>query len=280
MNVTETTLSVDNLNWYFRETKLTNNQPPVILLHGIPAHSYTWREILPELAKEGFLAIAPDWIGFGSSAKPNSRDFAYTPDAYLQAFTAFCNTFNFDKFSLVIQGFLATVGIQYALTHPENIHRMVILNTPITTNAKLPWSLKQWTIPLLGEMLTQDPLLVDRTLETGSGFVIQEEDLGKYREPFLKNSAAGRSLLNVTKNLQLNKSTSQIESELANWNKPTMILWGMADPWLSSTVIETLAQNNNNLEFRKLPEAKHYPQEHWCSDITPKIINFLKRESV
>ena len=49
-------------------------------------------------------------------------------------------------------------------------------------------------LPLAGEMMTQDPLLVDRTLEGGSRYVIAEEHLGVYRKPFLTASASGRSL--------------------------------------------------------------------------------------
>lgn len=280
MIIQEQNLTIGQLTWYLRETKLTNSQPPVILLHGIPSHGYTWRGILPELAKEGFRAIAPDWIGFGASSKPSQREFSYTREAYLQAFTALLDTLNLEKVSLVVQGFLPSVGIEYALKYPEKIHRLIILNTPITKNAKLPWIMQQWTIPLAGEMLTQDPLLVDRTLEKGSGFVIEEEDLNKYRQPFLKSSAAGRSLIAATKNLQLNQSLAIIESGLATWTKPTLILWGMLDPWLDSSAIATLAASNSYLEFRQLPEAKHYPQEHWVKEITPIMLNFLKRESL
>ncbi len=280
MIIQEQNLSIGKLTWYLRETKLTNSQPAVILLHGIPAHSHTWQGILLELAKKGLRAIAPDWIGFGASSKPSQRDFAYTPQAYLQALTELLNNLNLEKVSLIVQGFLATVGIEYALTNPDKIERLIILNTPIVKTAKLPWIMQQWTIPLAGEMLTQDPLLVDRTLEKGSGFVIAEEDLAKYRQPFLKSSAAGRSLRAATKNLQLKQSLARIESGLTTWSKPTLILWGMLDPWLDSTAIATLAASNKYIELRKLPEAKHYPQEHWLKEINPLILNFWQRESL
>ena len=280
MIIQESDLTVGSLTWHLRETQLTNQQPPVVLLHGIPAHSYMWRGILPELAQEGFRAIAPDWIGFGASDKPSQGDFAYTPSAYLEALAALLKALNLDKVSLIVQGFLGSVGIEYALNQPENIHRLIILNTPLEKTAKLPWVMQQWTIPLVGEMLTQDPLLVDRTLEKGSGFVINEGDLNKYRQPFLKSSAAGRSLITATRNLQLKQSLAKIESGLSTLTKPTLIVWGTQDPWLDTTAIEALAAKNDYLELRKMPESKHYPQEHWFQEIAPPIINFLKRESL
>jgi haloalkane dehalogenase len=42
---------------------------PILLLHGNPASSYSWRKVMPELAKHG-RAIAIDHMGFGQSDKP------------------------------------------------------------------------------------------------------------------------------------------------------------------------------------------------------------------
>ena len=280
MSLTEKSIQVQSLEWFYREAEAVSDKPPVLLLHGIPAQSYTWLEIMPDLAANGFRAIAPDWLGFGLSAKPDRRDFAYTPEAYIEALGKLIQTLELEKFSLVVQGFLASVGLQYTLTYPEQIHRLIILNTPIATDAQLPWQMKQWGIPFVGDMLTQDPLLVDRSLEKGSGFVISDENLDVYRRPFLKTSATGRSLIAAIKNLKLPQVTAQIASGLTNIDKQILIIWGMADPWLSSEAAEKLADNQPNIEIVKLEEAKHYPQEHWSQEISPLIVNFLRRQSL
>src|ERR1700709_649027 len=62
---------------------------PVLLLHGNPASSYLWRDVLPELEGVGRL-IAPDLIRMGDSAKlPNPGPDTYrftTHRRYLAAF--------------------------------------------------------------------------------------------------------------------------------------------------------------------------------------------------
>jgi pimeloyl-ACP methyl ester carboxylesterase len=280
VTITETSITVGSLSWFYREV-VPNNQndkSPVLLLHGLPAQSYTWRRILPNLAEYGFRAIAPDWIGSGFSAKPEKRNFAYTSNAYLEALSAFLKSLEIGKCSLVVQGFLGSIGLQYALRNRDAIDRLVILNTPLSPTAKLPWQMQQWRLPLIGDMLAQDPILVDRTLEGGSGFVIQEEDLTIYRKPFLTTSASGRALIATTKNLKLSETISEIESGLSQWENPTLILWGMADPWLSSDVAEKLANSRANIELVKLEEAKHYPQEHWSKEVGMEIVNFLRRQ--
>ncbi len=232
MSITEHKITVDSLEWFYRESTPIGRSDllPVVLLHGIVAQSYSWRNVIPALANQGTRAIAPDWIGSGFSSKPEKRDFAYTPDAYIQALAGFIKTLELEKFSLVVQGFLGSVGLQYALRHPEQIANLVILNAPITPAAKLPWKIQQLGLPLMGEVMTQDPLLVDRTLENGSCYVVPEKDLDVYRKPFLKTSASGRSLLATVRNLQLTAATTEIASGFQKWEQPILIQWGTIGP--------------------------------------------------
>jgi haloalkane dehalogenase len=283
VKITENTIAIADLNWFYREvsselaSQLAAERSPVVLLHGLPSQSLTWSGLLELLGEQGWRAIAPDWIGSGFSSKPEKREFAYTPEVYLEALGDFLTTLELSKISLIVQGFLASVGIQYALRHPEQIERLIILNTPLSPTVKLPWLMKQWTIPFLGDMVTQDPLLIDRTLEGGSGFVISDARLDIYRKPFLKTSASGRALLTTTKNLNFAKTLIEIETGLKQWQKPTLLIWGMQDPWLTLDPVEALVAQNPQLELFKLPEAKHYPQEHWPQEIGEAVIRFLRR---
>ena len=166
MSIQEHKITVDSLEWFYREAEPIGRTDliPVLCLHGLVSQSYSWRNVIPSLAAQGNRAIAPDWIGYGFSGKPEKQDFAYTPDAFITALDGFVKALELERFSLVVQGFLGSVGLQYALRHPEKIANIAILNTPISTSAKIPWKIKQMGLPLAGDIITQDPLLVDRTL--------------------------------------------------------------------------------------------------------------------
>jgi pimeloyl-ACP methyl ester carboxylesterase len=248
------------------------------LLHGLLSQSYGWRNVLPVLTEQGFRAIAPDWIGFGNSSKPDRRDFAYTPEAYITALEAFLSALNLEKFSLVVQGFMGSMGLQYALRHPEQIDRLAILNAPIAPEAKLPWKIKQFGVPLLGQVLTQDPLLVDRTLEGGGGYPVKDADLDIYRRPFLKSSEAGRSLQATVQNMQL----SQVIAELAGfaqWHHPTLVAWGIKDPWLPLSLAQTFTTGLKEGELVELEGVGHYPQEDWHEKVSESLLPFLRRQA-
>ncbi len=235
---------------------------------------------MPDLAEKGLRAIAPDWIGSGFSAKPDKRDFAYTPDAFINALEEFLKALDMERFHLVVQGFLASVGLQYALRHSHQIERLAILNTPISSDAKLPWPMQQWGLPFVGDMVTQDPLLVDRTLEGGSGYRIGDKDLNVYRKPFLKSSDPGRSLVATIKNLQMKQSMAEIESGFRNWEQPILIFWGMKDPWLPFTQAQQFAKGLKNVELVQLEEGGHYPQEHWSGKVSESLLPFLRRQAL
>jgi pimeloyl-ACP methyl ester carboxylesterase len=275
-------IAVGSLTWFYREAEPINatTKPPVLLLHGLPAQSYSWRNVLPALAEQGFRAIAPDWLGFGFSDKPDRRDFAYTPAAYLDALAGLIQALDLDRFSLVVQGFVGSVGLQYALRHPEQIERLAIFNAPLPPTAKLPWKMKQLGLPLIGDMLTQDPLLVDRTLEGGGGYRVEDQDLDVYRRPFLKSSDAGRSLLAVVKNLQLTEVLSELQTGFAHWQHPTLVAWGIKDPWLPTELAQTFVKSLPNGELALLEEVGHYPQEDWHEKVNEALLTFLRRQIV
>jgi pimeloyl-ACP methyl ester carboxylesterase len=281
VSIKEHKITVNSLEWYYREAQPIGRSDllPVVLLHGIVSQSYSWRNIIPALAAQGTRAIAPDWIGYGFSAKPEKRDFAYTPDAFIKALDDFIQAIELERFSLVVQGFLGSVGLQYALKNPQKIANIAILNAPISTSAKLPWKIQQMGLPLAGEVMTQDPLLVDRTLEGGCRYRIEDQDLDVYRKPFLKTSASGRSLLSTIRNLQLDQAMSEIETGFKEWQKPILVQWGIIDPWLSLDMAESFVKSVPDGDIIKLHNVGHYPQEHYHEVILQDLLPFVRRHS-
>ena len=48
--------------------------PPVVLLHGFPQTSWSWRGVWPALADAGFRVVAPDLRGYSPDARPTGVD--------------------------------------------------------------------------------------------------------------------------------------------------------------------------------------------------------------
>ena len=280
VSIEEKQLQVNSLTWFYREAQpmQPTDKPPVLLLHGLLSQSYSWREILPSLAEGGFRAIAPDWIGFGQSSFPDSRDFAYTPQAFTDALGDFIDSLELENVSLVLQGYTSLPGLLYALKYSDRIDRLALLNIPLTADAKLPWKIQQLGLPLVGDIMVQDPLVVDRTLEGGGPYQINDKDLTVYRKPFLTTSAAGRSLLGTLRKMNLKTSLAEVSPLLPRWSKPLQVIWGLNDPWLPVAMAEKALKPLSQAELVKLEEVGHYPQEDWPEKVLEALVPFLRRQ--
>ena len=63
-----TTASLDGLGIHYLEAGFGKvNQPLILLLHGFPELSYSWRKLMVLLADAGFHVVAPDQRGFGGT---------------------------------------------------------------------------------------------------------------------------------------------------------------------------------------------------------------------
>ena len=80
---------VDGLNIAYREAG-DPGSPKLVLLHGFPASSHQYRDLIPALATR-FHVIAPDYPGFGNSDMPDPATFAYTFDRISEIIEAFLN---------------------------------------------------------------------------------------------------------------------------------------------------------------------------------------------
>jgi pimeloyl-ACP methyl ester carboxylesterase len=274
-------LTVGPYQWFYRQAAPLgpSDRTPVLLLHGLISQSYGWRKTLPALAEQGYRAIAPDWLGCGYSDKPDRLDFPYTPRVLLDGLLGFVDGMGLDQFSLVVQGYLGGLGLQFALEHADRVERLAILNAPIAATDKFPWKIRQLGLPLLGEALVQNFLLADQILEGGGGYRVEDDDMDIYRRPWIKSSDGGRALHYTLKNLKLASLGATINAGLQTWDKPLLLAWGDRDPWLPIAAARTTAKGFPRAEFVELAEAGHYPQEDWPEKVNDALIPFLGRRA-
>lgn len=102
--------------------------PAVILLHGFPESHRTWRHIVPHLARD-HRVVAPDQRGYARSDKPEGVD-QYTTDKIIADVVALADALGIDRFTLVGHDWGGAVAWGAALTRPDRVARLVIVNAP------------------------------------------------------------------------------------------------------------------------------------------------------
>jgi epoxide hydrolase 4 len=102
--------------------------PLVLLLHGFPARWSTWRDVVTALAREGYLAVAPDLRGYGASDRPDGLD-SYSIARFVGDVLAILAAYGRERAFLVGHDFGGGVAWATAMDHPERIVRLAILNS-------------------------------------------------------------------------------------------------------------------------------------------------------
>src|SRR5215813_2659277 len=121
------TALVDGLNIAYREAGNPPN-PKVVLLHGFPASSHQYRNLIPALA-ERFHVIAPDYPGFGNSDMPDPEKFVYTFDRLAEITAKFLKQKGFDRYGLFVQDYGGPVGFRIVTRDPDALEWLIIQNT-------------------------------------------------------------------------------------------------------------------------------------------------------
>jgi len=121
------TLNVEGLNIAYREAGDPAN-PKLVLLHGFPASSHQYRNLIPALA-DRFHVIAPDYPGFGNSDMPDPASFSYTFDRLSEITERFLKAKGFDRYGLFVQDYGGPVGFRIVTRHPEALEWLIIQNT-------------------------------------------------------------------------------------------------------------------------------------------------------
>src|SRR5215831_15145344 len=110
------TITIDGLSIFYRESGESTN-PKLLLLHGFPASSHQYRNLIPTLA-EHFHVIAPDYPGFGNSSMPDPASFDYTFDRVAEITAKFLNQKEFYHYGLFVQDYGGPVGFRIIRRDP------------------------------------------------------------------------------------------------------------------------------------------------------------------
>jgi len=103
-----------------------------LCLHGEPTWSYLYRRMIPAFVHAGHRAVAPDFLGFGRSDKPED-DAAYTFEFHRDLLLAFIERLGLRGITLVVQDWGGLLGLTLPMEMPERFDRLLVMNTTLAT---------------------------------------------------------------------------------------------------------------------------------------------------
>jgi pimeloyl-ACP methyl ester carboxylesterase len=111
--------------------------PLVVLLHGFPETSFSWRHQLDALAAAGYHVVAPDQRGYGGSSRPDGID-AYTIFHVVGDVVALVRSLGASDAVVVGHDWGSAVAWNTALMRPDVVRGVVGVSVPPLPRGPLP----------------------------------------------------------------------------------------------------------------------------------------------
>ncbi len=236
---------------------------PVLLLHGEPTWSYLYRRMIPQLSSR-FRVIAPDYLGFGRSDKPQGLAF-YTYDMHTDSVRALLEALDLRHTTLVVQDWGGPIGLRVAVELKPRFARLVVLNTVLFADAGWPTpGFMTWRN--FAERLGLD-LPVAKVVQRSCLREMDEATLRAYEAPWpTRESKAGvaRFPLLVPLSAQDPGASEMrvVAGALRSWWIPALVVWSDRDPVFSPEMGQTFARTLPGAGAMQLIEgASHLLQE-------------------
>lgn len=257
--------------------------PLVVLLHGFPETSYSWRHQMGALAQAGFRVVAPDQRGYALTDKHGPFDLDTLVGDVVHLIQACGHT------DACVAGHDWGAAIAWHLvdTHPDRVRRLAILNVPhpqVLERAILrgDWrqALKSWYV-----LFFQLPWLPERLLSlndyrplretvrrTASPGTFSAADLDEYtwawRQPGALSAMLGWYRAHVRRMARRGPPSARrplIET-------PTLIAWGDRDTALEKSLADQSAQLVRGARVVHFPAATHWVHEDRPADVNSLLL--------
>ena len=246
----------------------------ILFVHGTPSWSFVYRNAIKEL-KKSYRCVAPDHLGFGLSQKP--QDFSYKPEDHAKNLTEFIHQLKLKNITLIVHDIGGPVGLSYAVNHPENVKRIVVMNSWF-------WSLKDdkrivLASKLFGGWLGRFLYLkynFSPKILLKKGFYDKSKLTKEIHNHYLRvfpDPQSRISLWTIVKEL-LGSSDwydSLWQKKSAIQDIPALILWGMRDQLISNDKLDKWKELFSNPEIVELNDSGHFVQEECPEELVKRI---------
>ncbi|WP_433248929.1 haloalkane dehalogenase [Streptosporangium sp. CA-135522] len=273
---------------YYEET---GHGAPLVFLHGNPASSHLWRDVLPGIGEPGRV-LAPDLIGMGRSGKP---DIGYRFADHARYLDAWFDALGLDQVVLIGHDWGGALAFDWAARHPGRVRGVAFLETIVRPMAwdelgEGPRSRAEMIRSPQGESLVLDRnFLVETAFTGGVRTPLSEEEMAPYLAPYPTRDSR-RPLLEWARSLPLDGEPADVAERVARYGDwlahsddvPKLLLTFDSSPTLLITpdVADWCAANIAGLEIEHCGPAGHHAPEDQPEAITSAITKWVARNEL
>lgn len=267
----------------------------ILFAHGFPEFWYAWKDQLSEFGRD-HQAVALDMRGFNLSSKPAEVE-QYQMKYLVEDVRGLVRQLGHERFTLVAHDWGGAMAWVFAVTYPDLLDRLVIINSPhpaifareLSANPAQQQA-SQYMVMLRGPE-SEQALAADNYARLRESFmgdslwngIFSEEDRKVYLEAWAQPGAltGGVNYYRVSRVTPTPIGTQAAqEGPSRDLNSlvvrvPTLVIWGEQDRALLTGNLDGLEQFVPDLTVKRIPDGSH-----WVIHEHPALVNRYIREFV
>ncbi|CAL8095254.1 unnamed protein product [Prunus armeniaca] len=250
-----------------------SNASPVVLLHGFDSSCLEWRYTYPLLEEAGLETWAVDILGWGFSdlERLPSCNVASKRDHFFQLWKSYIKK----PMILVGPSLGAAVAIDFAVSHPEAVERLVLIDASVYTEgtgdlASMPKMLAYAGVYLLKSL----PLRFYVNFLCFSGISLSTSldwtNVGRLHclFPWWEDATVDFMM----------SGGYNVSAQIEQVKQKTLIIWGEDDQIISSKLGVRLHCELPNAVIRQIPDCGHLPHVEKPSSVAKIIVELVQQD--
>ena len=263
----------------------TGSGPTFVFLHGNPASSHMWRDVMPRIGRGRLLA--PDLIGMGRSGKP---EIPYLFADHARYLDAWFDGLGLDDVVLVGHDWGGALACDWAARHPERVRGLALFEAiikPIDRGTLTPQAqARADMVRTRGEELLESDQLIRMAYTGGVRTPVAEDVLAEYLRPF-PTPETRRPVLAWAQQMPIGGEPAEIVARVEAYDawlakstdvpKLLMTFEGSATLLINPETTAWCADNIASLEIVPCGEAGHHAAEDRPDEIGDAIAAWAER---
>lgn len=283
-------IEIDSVKLFYREAGNRNN-PTIVLLHGYPSSSHSYRNLIPMLATH-YHVIAPDNLGSGYSTHLNPDTTTYTFDLLADYTEQLINRLNIKNYVMYMQDFGAPVGYRMMMKNPKRIEALIVQNANAYLDGLTPkrqdffrtaqTDTSQEKHDFLYSITGKDAIINKQYLFDldATNNNIQSPDAWTHDLAFLTSKKDRDIQVQLFKDYNTNLISYPQWQQMLKENQPkTLIVWGKKDVKFNYKGAQAYLRDLPNAELHLL-DAGHFAAEEKTREVAKFILEFLEKHQI
>ena len=244
----------------------------IVLVHGTPASSFLWRNVVPLLARDHTVYVW-DLLGFGDS----TLEVGIEPSIARQAQTLSELVQHWDLAAPVLVGHDIGGGtvVRAHLSEQLPVSALILADAAVLGPWNTPFTEHMQDHANAYRTMPNDAFadLISGRLASATSRPMAPEIQASYLEPWAGPAGQGRWVDQVT-SIGFH-DTEEPVTRLDQIAVPTLVLWGEQDTWLTPAVGDRLAASIPGATRKTIAAAGHFLPEDAPEETADAILSFM-----